>query len=145
MDFKRSARVQELLRHEISKLVQEINDPKLGFVTITSVHLSDDLSDAKVFYSVFGNDEERQVSSRILIHSIPSIRRYLGKKLESLRRIPVLNFVYDDTPERAQKVSTILSQLEHEKKENPPKETMEPEIIEGPKRRKRRRSNKDGF
>lgn len=119
MQFKRSERVQELLRHEISHLVQEIADPQLGFVTITGVHLSDDLSDAKVYYSVLGSDEDRRTSSSILMHAIPSIRHDLGKKLESLRKIPYLNFVYDDTPEKAQKVTEILRQLEHERSGEP--------------------------
>jgi ribosome-binding factor A len=81
MQFKRSERVQELLRHEISLLVQQIPNPKLGFVTITGVHLSDDLTDAKVFYSVLGTEEDRQNSTAVLRHSIPSIRHDLGKKL----------------------------------------------------------------
>ena len=101
MNFKRSERVSELLRHEISQFVQEINDPRLGFVTITGVKATDDLTEAKVFYSVFGSDEEREVSSEILTQSIPSMRRAMGKRLESLYRAPVLNFVYDSTPERA--------------------------------------------
>lgn len=115
MQFKRSERVAELLRHEISQLIQEIKDPRLGFVTVTGVRLSDDLMEAKVFFSVLGQEEERQVNSEILTKAVGSIRHQLGKKLESLRRIPTIEFIYDDTPERAQRVSTILNQLAKER------------------------------
>ena len=114
--YRRSERVSELLRQEISQFVQEINDPRLGFVTITGVKVTDDLTEAKVFYSVFGSDEEREITSKILIHYIPSMRRAMGKRLESLYRAPALYFVYDNTPEKAQKVFTILDQLSKEEK-----------------------------
>lgn len=115
MNFKRSERVSELLRHEISMLVQDIQDPRLGFVTITAVHVSDDLTDAKVYYSVFGNQEQQDISSKILIHAIPHIRHQLGRKLESLRRVPEINFIFDRTPEQAQRVDSILKQIAEEK------------------------------
>jgi ribosome-binding factor A len=114
-NFKRSDRVSELLRHEISMMIQEIKDPRLGFVTITSVHLSDDLMDAKIYYSILGNDEERKISSEIIRNSVYEIRHRLGRKLESLRKVPVLTFILDDTPEKAQRVDLILKQLESEK------------------------------
>lgn len=118
MQFKRSERVSELLRHEISSLIQEIKDPRLGFVTVTQVRLSDDLNDAKVFYSVFGSEEERKISSKILNLSVPKMRQILGRKLESLRKVPTISFVYDQTPEKAQRVTAILNQLAKEKEEN---------------------------
>ncbi|OGR51958.1 MAG: ribosome-binding factor A [Elusimicrobia bacterium RIFCSPLOWO2_02_FULL_39_32] len=118
MQFKRSERVSELLRHEISLLIQEIKDSRLGFVTVTAVRLSDDLTDAKVFYSVFGSEEEKKISSEILDFSIPKMRKTLGRKLESLRKVPVISFVYDQTPEKAERVTAILTQLAKEKEEN---------------------------
>ncbi len=113
--FRRSERVSELLRHEISVWVQGITNPRLGFVTIISVRVSDDLCDAKVYYSVLGNEEEKKISGEILQKSVPRMRHDLGRKLESLRKVPVFTFVYDETPVRAQRVSQILNQLEQEK------------------------------
>lgn len=123
MNFKRSDRVSELLRHEISLFVQEIKDPRIGFVTITGVRLSDDLMEAKVFFSVLGKDEERKISSDILAQAVPKLRQQLGRKLESLRRVPVLDFVYDETPVRAQRVVSLLNELaqDREKTEQDPK------------------------
>lgn len=114
MQFKRSDRVSELLRSEISRFVQEISDPRLGFVTITSVKITDDLMDAQIFYSVLGSPEEQKISSQILVRSVPALRYYIGRKLESLRKVPVLKFVYDDTAEKAQKVGHILKELSGE-------------------------------
>jgi ribosome-binding factor A len=143
VNFKRSDRVSELLRHEISRLVLEIKDPRLGFVTITGVQVSDDLTDAKVYFSVFGSPEERRVNSQILVHSVPSIRHALGRKLESLYRPPALNFIYDETPERAQRVFSILNQLsKDEGKESPgvgvsQKQSLAARKISSRKRKKR--------
>ncbi len=115
MNFKRSERVGELLRHEISNYIQHISNPKLGFVTVVAVRLSDDLSDAKIFYSVYGSEEEKAESGRILNSAIFDLRHDLGKRLESLRRIPHLQFVLDDTAEKAQRVGLLLHQLAEER------------------------------
>ncbi|OGR82918.1 MAG: ribosome-binding factor A [Elusimicrobia bacterium RIFCSPLOWO2_01_FULL_54_10] len=115
--FKRSERVSELLRHEISQYIQEVTEPKLGFVTITGVQVTDDLMDAKIFFSVFGTDEEKAVSEGILKGMAPKMRGFLGRKLESLYKAPNLHFVYDHTPERAQRVSDIITKIS---KERPP-------------------------
>lgn len=119
MNFKRSERVSELLRHEISNYIQRISDPRLGFVTIVGVRLSDDLTDAKVFYSVYGTDDEKLASTRILNETVYDLRHDLGKRLESLRRIPSLQFVYDDTAEKAQRVGLLLDQLSKERVSEP--------------------------
>jgi ribosome-binding factor A len=122
--FKRSERVQELLRHEISNfLLEEVTEPQLGFVTITGVEISGDLQDAKVFYSVLGTEEERITTTRILIRLIPRMRHHMGRKLESLYKAPRLQFVYDHTPERAQRVIDILNHLHDE--ETPPSASEE--------------------
>ena len=113
--FKRAERVQELLRHEISNYVQQVTDPELGFVTITGVKITDDLLDAKVFYSVYGTEEEQVRSTRVLVHLIPQIRRHIGKNLESLYKAPTLQFVYDHTPERAQRVTDLINQLSQDR------------------------------
>ncbi len=127
--YKRSERVSELLRHEISQYLQLITEPRLGFVTITGVEVSGDLQDAKVFYSVYGTDEEKQDTAYVLKKLIPDMRRQMGRKLESLYRAPMLHFVYDHTPERAQRVMDILHHLSEEtpgEPQNPPKpETKE--------------------
>ncbi len=125
MQFKRSERVSELLRHEISKLVQEIQNPKLGFVTITAVKVSDDLSEAKVFYSVYGSEEEKKISGEILIRAVSFIRHSLGKRLESLKKVPTLKFIFDTTLEQAQRINSILNQIAQERTDDPAENNSE--------------------
>jgi len=121
--FKRSERVQELLRHEISRYIQEVTEPRLGFVTITGVEVSGDLMDAKIFFSVYGTEDEKKESSDILHRMVPQIRHHLGRKLESLYKAPRLAFVYDHTPERAFRVSEIINKIskERDRGQEPPK------------------------
>ncbi len=137
MNFKRSERVGELLRHEISKYIQHINNPKLGFVTVVALRLSDDLSDAKVFYSVYGSAEEKSETARILNSTIYNLRHDLGKRLESLRRIPHLEFILDDTAEKAQRVGHLLNQLADQRVDTPPEAAPPAERVE-----KKRRDSK---
>ena len=59
MDFKRSDRLGEVIKEEISLVLQdEINDPKIGFITVVGVRMSDDLRIAKIYYSVYGGEED---------------------------------------------------------------------------------------
>jgi len=141
VNFRRSERVSELLRHEISLYIQEIQDPRLGFVTVTGVEVSYDLGDAKVFFSVLGTDEERDVSSRILAGSVPALRHSLGRKLESLYRIPTIRFVYDSTPERAQRVEELLHRISSE---TVPDSAVPAPRDEGPVRKTPGKSSRNG-
>jgi ribosome-binding factor A len=114
MRFKRSQRIQELLHEEISKLLQRgLKDPRIGFATITDVELTDNLSHAKVFVSVMGSEEEKKNSLIGLKSATGFIRSWLGKNL-SLRYIPVLEFIRDDTADRVDKISKILYELRTE-------------------------------
>ena len=64
MEYKRKDRVADLLHHEISQLlIKGIKDPRIGFVTITGVEVSDDLKEAKVYYSLIGNDEDKKAAA----------------------------------------------------------------------------------
>ena len=65
--FKRSQRVQELILEEISKLIQHgLKDPRIGFVTVTRIELSDDLKNARVHVSIMGNEEEKEKLFKLL-------------------------------------------------------------------------------
>src|SRR3989339_873136 len=117
--YKRSARVAELLQQEISKIMLELQERGgMGFVTITGVKLSDDLQNARVFYSVIGTDDEIANSHKILKESLSEIRHMVAIRL-NLRRTPVINFEYDETPQKASRVFEILEKI---KIEEPPAE-----------------------
>lgn len=105
----RRLRVQDLLREEISLIVQqELRDPGLGFITIVDVRLSEDLKAAKVYFSIYGSDEEKENTVAALKRSKGYIKFLLGKRVK-LKYMPELNFVPDDTLERVQRIGEILS------------------------------------
>jgi len=111
MKYKRSRRVQELLLEEISKVIQfELKDPRIGFVTVTEMELSDNLKHARVFVSIMGDAGQKQDSLDGLIHAGGFIRNWLGKHLY-LKAIPELEFRLDDTAERAQRIARIINEL----------------------------------
>jgi ribosome-binding factor A len=108
---ERTARLDELLREEISEVVRrEIDDPRIGFVTITDVETSPDLRHANVWVSIIGSAEERKQALRALSHAMPYVRGRLGKL--RLKRIPDLHVKEDDSAERGTRVLKILDDLE---------------------------------
>jgi ribosome-binding factor A len=110
---RRLERINELLLHEFSKFVLEKQVSDIGFVTFTGVKTTDDLMEARVFYSVLGSEEERARTAEIL-ESLGREFRSEMRHLESLRRSPKLIFVYDETPEKAARVFEILEKLHRE-------------------------------
>jgi ribosome-binding factor A len=108
---ERTARVDELLREEISEVVRrEVDDPRIGFVTITDVDTSPDLRHADVWVSVIGNEQERRQTLRALSHAMPFVRGRLGRL--RLKRVPELHVKEDDSAERGTRVLAILDDLE---------------------------------
>ena len=91
-----------------------------------------------VFITVF-LISKKALTGKILRNKTSSMRGALGRKLESLRKVPALQFVFDNTPERAQRVDLILHQLEEERAENPPVEAA-PEPSPAPKKTFKKKS-----
>ncbi len=93
----RIARLEHDFQQEIATIIQrEVKDPRMGFVTVTRVQLSRDLSQAKVWYSCLGSDEERLQSQQVLESSARYVRMLLRKRFH-LKIIPVLEFRYDES------------------------------------------------
>jgi len=108
---QRTARVDELLREEISEIVRrEVDDPRIGFVTITDVEVTTDLRHANVWVSVIGTEAERKQTLRALAHAMPFVRGRLGKL--RIKRIPDLHIKEDDSAGRGTRVLAILDSLE---------------------------------
>jgi len=112
--YKRSERVKKLLHQKICKILPEIKDPGLGFVTITDVEVSDDLSESKIFFSVLGSKKEKEDTTNILLKAVGFVRQRLGEGLK-LRNVPTINFIYDDSFERANKVFSLLDEVSEER------------------------------
>ncbi len=112
--YKRSQRVQELLLEEISNLIQNgLKDPRIGFVTVTKIGLSDNLKHAKVFVSIFGDDQQKADSLEGLNSAKGYIRGQLGKSLY-LKFIPELDFKLDNTAEEVERINRIIHKIHDE-------------------------------
>ena len=108
---ERTARLDELLREEISRIVTRgVQDPRIGFVTITAVDVAPDLQHATVWVSLIGQPAERRQTLRALRQAMPYVRREL--RVLRLRRIPVLHVKVDETADRGTRVLRILRELE---------------------------------
>lgn len=112
MGSDRMRRVDEAIRQVIGAVVAgELKDPRVGFVTVTDVRTSADLSHARVYVSVLGDDEERAAS----MDGLQSAHGYLQGRVASelhLKRTPTLTFAYDDTTDRALRVDALLEEIE---------------------------------
>jgi ribosome-binding factor A len=109
---QRTERIDELLRQEIGSIVaRDVADPRIGFVTITSVETTPDLRHAKVWVSVIGQPAERDTTLVALRRAMPFVRHELGTRLR-IKRIPDLHIHLDDTAERGTRVLRLLSDLE---------------------------------
>lgn len=110
---RRTERINDLLREEISALVQrEMKDPRLaGLVSITEVDVSPDLRQAKVYVSVLGSDEERSSTFRALGAASHFLERELRRRL-TIRRMPELHFQQDDSIERGTRILELLDKAQ---------------------------------
>jgi ribosome-binding factor A len=111
MQGKRLERVNQLIREEISLLLQrELKDPRLGFVTVTQVETTGDLRSAKVFVSVLGDEAQWTASLAALLSARGFIRSWLRQHLD-FRVTPELDFRPDHSMEHAARIQKLLKQL----------------------------------
>ena len=100
-------RVNESVREVLSESVGELNDPRIGLVTITGVETSPDLRSARVFVSVLGTAEQRKATLEGLRSSHGVLQSAIARRMR-IKRTPTLSFHYDDTAERADRLSRLL-------------------------------------
>jgi len=109
MDDARTRRLAERISKIVAELLERrIKDPRLGFVTVTEARLTNDLREAKVFYTVFGTPEERQDTAIALRSATGIIRSEVGR-LTGLRHTPSLEFIADALPENAQRIDDLVA------------------------------------
>lgn len=108
----RSDRVRKALIREISELLRtELKDPRMaGMVSVTDVEVSADCRYAKVFVSVYGNEEEQASTMQALESSTGFIRSEIGKRMP-MRFTPEIKFKIDDSLERGARVTDILNKI----------------------------------
>ena len=107
----RPDRVADQIRGELGQLLtRDVHDPGIGFVTITRVQVTPDLQHARVFYTALGDDRARGNSDRALHRAIPFLRRQIGSRLR-LRRVPELEFLYDESIAGQDRIEQLLHDL----------------------------------
>ncbi len=119
MSSQRPTRVGDQLRQDISELLaREVHDPGIGFLTITRVSVTPDLQIARVYYTTLGDDKARKDSRKALERATPFLRRQLGRRLR-LRRVPELQFFFDESIERHDRIERILQEIKAERSPEP--------------------------
>ena len=110
MPVERMRRVNEAVREVLSaRLAGGLKDPRIGFVTVTAVETSPDLSHARVFVSVLGGDEERQDTLSGLASAHGILQAAVAEELR-MRRTPTLDFVYDHSIDRGMRITELLEE-----------------------------------
>ena len=100
----------DLIRQILAERLQKgLRDPRMGFVTITDVHVTGDLQHASVFYTVLGDDQERADTHRALTAATGMLRTEVGKNITA-RLTPSLEFVADGIPENAAAIEGLLQE-----------------------------------
>jgi ribosome-binding factor A len=110
MAKERMRRVNEVIREVIgSAIASDLDDPRIGFVTVTSVDTSPDLRSARVYVSVLGDEEERERTLAGLRASHGLLQSHIAREMR-IKYTPTLSFHYDDGPERAIRVARLLEE-----------------------------------
>jgi ribosome-binding factor A len=103
-------RINEVLREVIgAAIATELSDPRIGFVTVTSVETSPDLRAAKVYVSVLGSEEEREATLEGLRSSHGVLQAKIAHETR-MKRTPTLSFHYDTTVEQGVRISRLLEE-----------------------------------
>jgi ribosome-binding factor A len=129
-EYSRTQRIGDQMQRELSQLIQrEIKDPRLALVTVTAVEVSRDLSNAKVFITVMGQDgddaETVEQNRKILQDAAGFLRMQLGKAMQ-LRTVPQLRFHYDASIRRGVELSALIERAVAEDRQHEGDATDEP-------------------
>jgi len=109
-NFKRTDRIAEMIQRKLAQIIpQEIKDPRLkGFVTISAVKVAADLAHAKVYFTVL--DADKELSLTILNAAASYLRTALARSI-TLRTVPQLHFIYDESIEYGERLSRLIDEV----------------------------------
>lgn len=122
MSKVRVEKVQELMKQEVSDIIfNELKDPRIGFVTVTSVACTEDLREAKIYVSVMGDEKKARDTLNGLNSSLGFVRREIGKRIR-LRFTPEISFALDTSLNYSDHIQRLLNEIHEdqpqEKKED---------------------------
>jgi ribosome-binding factor A len=104
----RMRRIDEVMRKVIgTAIATDLEDPRIGFVTVTSVDTSPDLRSARVYVSVLGDEQEREATMAALASSHGKLQAAIAREVR-IKRTPTLKFHYDDSLERGVRLTKLL-------------------------------------
>lgn len=107
-EFSRQQRLGAQLRRSLSELLRlDVKDPSVRVVSLTTVELSRDLGVARVYFSLLNPDDDPEPAREGLERAAGFLRRRLGREL-TLRHVPELRFVHDDSIEHGARISRLI-------------------------------------
>lgn len=110
MPSRKVSRIASRIQFLVASVLQrELSDPRIGFVTILRVEPTDDIREAKVYYSVFGDSAVKSRTCAAIEAAAGFIQREVGKNLET-RTTPRLTFILDETQEKQARVENIIEE-----------------------------------
>jgi ribosome-binding factor A len=113
----RAVRVGDQLRVEITEiLARDVHDPGIGFLTVTRVKVTPDLQQARIYYTTLGDEKARKDTGKALGRATPFLRRQVARRM-SFKRVPELQFFYDESIEQHDRIERILREIESERTE----------------------------
>lgn len=105
---QRTRRLSERVREIVAEQLMTMKDPRIGFVTVTDVRVSTDMTSAQVFYTVLPDDDQtRTRTAEGLESAVPVLRRELGRRLRT-RNTPTLSFTSDPVPEHGRRIEELI-------------------------------------
>lgn len=110
----RSNRIAEQMKKELGDIImRKLKDPRVGFVTVTDVHVTGDLQQATVYITSLGNEREREETIQALMKAAGFIRSEIGQRIR-LRRTPEIVFEFDSSVEYGNKIEELLRSLHND-------------------------------
>jgi ribosome-binding factor A len=114
MSEHRIERLRELIKSEFGQILQrDLKDPRIGFVSVTDVEVSNDYSHVKIFVSIMGDDEVKRVTMEGLESAKGFIRTELGRRIR-LRHTPEVHLIADNSIERGSRIFELLESVKKE-------------------------------
>ncbi|MFW6044674.1 MAG: 30S ribosome-binding factor RbfA [Planctomycetota bacterium] len=117
MVTRKQKEIEELLRREISSIIlRDLEDPRIGFVTVTRVHVGGDYRTAKVYLMIRGDEQEKETTLDVLTNARGRIQGLVANRIE-MRNTPVLTFMLDEEMLEALRVDRLIDEVMKEQDE----------------------------
>jgi ribosome-binding factor A len=109
-EFSRGRRVADEIQRNMAELIQmELSDPRIGLVTVTAVDVTHEFEHARVYFTVLGDQDKIEETTKALNHAAGFLRRELAHRLK-LRTTPQLKFIYDTSLEQGNRLSALIDE-----------------------------------